>query len=59
VPQHLMFVLLMVTAVGYAVPLGQSDVVGVKRVLTQMLVTGRLEWICSHETLLVKSPKPA
>jgi len=54
-----LFVLLMVTAVGYAVPLGQSDVVGVKRVLTQMLVTGRLEWICSHETLLVKSPKPA
>ena len=42
-PRHLMFVLLVVIAVGYAVPLGHSEVVGVKRVLTQMPVTGRLE----------------
>jgi hypothetical protein len=42
-PRHLMFVLLVVIAVEYAVPLGHSEVVGVKRVLTQMPVTGRLE----------------
>ena len=42
-PRHLMFVLLAVTAVGYAIPLGHSEVVGVRRVLTQMPVTGRLE----------------
>jgi hypothetical protein len=42
-PRHLMFVLLVVIAVGYAVPLGHSEVVGVRRVLTQMPVTGRLE----------------
>src|SRR6059036_1343410 len=42
-PRHLMFVLLMVVAVGYAVPPGHSEVVGVKRVLTQIPVTGRLE----------------
>jgi len=37
-----MFLLLVVTAVGCAVPQGHSEVVGVKRVLTQMQVTGRL-----------------
>jgi len=37
-----MFLLLVVTAVGCAVPQGHSEVVGVKRVLTQMPVTGRL-----------------
>jgi hypothetical protein len=42
-PRHLMFVLLVVLAVGYAVPLGHSEVVGAKRVLTQMPVIGRLE----------------
>ena len=42
-PRHLMFVLLVVIAVGYAIPLGHSEVVGVRRVLTQMPVTGRLE----------------
>ena len=42
-PRHLRFVLLVVIALGYAVSLGHSEVVGVKRVLTQMLVTGRLE----------------
>ena len=42
-PRHLVFVLLVVIAVGYAVPLGHSEVVGVRRVLTQMPVTGRLE----------------
>ena len=41
-PRHLMFLLLVVTAVGCAVPQGHSEVVGVKRVLTQMPVTGRL-----------------
>ena len=41
-PRHLMFLLLVVTAVGCAVPQGHSEVVGVKRVLTQMQVTGRL-----------------
>lgn len=42
-PRHLMFLLLVVIAVEYAVPPGHSEVVGVKRVLTQMTVTGRLE----------------
>ena len=42
-PRHLMFGLLVVIAVESAVPLGHSEVVGVKRVLTQMPVTGRLE----------------
>src|SRR5262245_13029401 len=42
-PRHLLCGLLMVIVVGYAVPLGHSEVVGVKRVLTQMPVTGRLE----------------
>jgi len=42
-PRHLMFVLLVVIAAEYAVPLGHSEVVGMKRVLTQMPVTGRLE----------------
>jgi hypothetical protein len=42
-PRHLMFVLLVVIAVEYAVPLGHSEVVGVKRMLTQMPVMGRLE----------------
>ncbi len=41
-PRHLMFLLFVVIAVGCAVPLGHSEVVGVKRVLTQMPVTGRL-----------------
>ncbi len=40
-PRHLMFLLLVVTAVGCAVPQGHSEVVGVKRVLAQMPVTGR------------------
>jgi hypothetical protein len=39
-PRHLMFGLLVV---GYAVSLGHSEVVGAKRVLTQIPVTGRLE----------------
>jgi hypothetical protein len=42
-PRHLIFALLMVIVVGYAVPPGHSEVVGGKRVLTQMPVTGRLE----------------
>src|SRR5215475_6438068 len=42
-PRHLMFVLLVVIAVGYTVSLGHSEVVGAKRVLTQIPVTGRLE----------------
>ena len=41
-PRYLMFLLLVVVVVGCAVPLGHSEVVGVKRVLTQMPVTGRL-----------------
>jgi hypothetical protein len=41
-PRHLTFLLLVVIAVGCAVPLGHSEVVEVKRVLTQMPVTGRL-----------------
>ena len=41
-PRHLMFLVLVVAAVGCAVPQGHSEVVGVKRVLTQMPVTGRL-----------------
>ena len=41
-PRHLMFLLFVVIAVGCAVPQGHSEVVGVKRVLTQMPVTGRL-----------------
>jgi len=42
-PRHLMFALLVVLAVGYMVAPGHSEVVGIKRVLTQMPVTGRLE----------------
>ena len=41
-PRHLMFLLLVVLVVGCTVALGHSEVVGVKRVLTQMPVTGRL-----------------
>ena len=41
-PRHLLFLLLVVTAVGCAVPQGHSEVVEVKRVLAQMPVTGRL-----------------
>jgi hypothetical protein len=42
-PRHLMFLPLMVITMGCVVPLGHSEVVGVKRVLTQMPVTGRLK----------------
>jgi hypothetical protein len=38
-----MFLLLMVIAAGFAIPLGHSEVVGVKHVLAQMPVVGRLE----------------
>ena len=43
IPRHLIFVLLVALAVGYDVLPGYSEAVGVKRVLTQMPVTGRLE----------------
>jgi hypothetical protein len=42
-PRHLMFLLLVVLAVGCAVPLGHSEVVGVRHVLRQIPVAGRLE----------------
>ena len=44
-PRHLMFLLLVVLAVGGAVPLGHSEVVGVRHVLRlrQIPVAGRLE----------------
>ena len=41
-PRHLMCVLLVVIAVDVALPLGPSEAVGVKRVLTQMPVEGHL-----------------
>ena len=41
--RHLMFLLLVVLAVGGAVPLGHSEVVGVRHVLRQISVAGRLE----------------
>ena len=41
-PRHLMYVLLVVIAVDVALPLGPSEAVGVKRVLTQMPVEGHL-----------------
>ena len=43
-PRPRMSLLLVVLAVGYAVPLGHSEAVGVRRVLTQIPVTGRLEY---------------
>ena len=43
-PRHLIFVLLVVLAVGYAVIPGYSEVIGVRHVLTQIPVTGRLEY---------------
>jgi hypothetical protein len=42
-PRHLRFLLLGVIAVGGAIPLGHSEVVRVRHVLTQIPVTGRLE----------------
>jgi hypothetical protein len=42
-PRHLIFVLLVVIVVGYAVLPGHSEVVEVQRMLTQMPVMGRLE----------------
>src|SRR5215813_10840352 len=42
-PRHLMFLLLVVLAVGCAVPLGYSEVMGVRHVLRQIPVAGRLE----------------
>ena len=42
-PRHLMFLLLVVITVGCAVPLGHSEVVGVRHVLRQIPVAGRLE----------------
>ena len=42
-PRHLMLLLLVVLAVGCAVPLGYSEVVGVRHVLRQIPVAGRLE----------------
>jgi hypothetical protein len=41
-PRHLICALLVVIAVEVALPLGPSEVVGVKRVLTQMPVEGHL-----------------
>jgi hypothetical protein len=41
-PQRLMFTLLVVLAVGFAIPLGHSETVRVKHVLTQMPVEGHL-----------------
>ena len=42
-PRHLMFLLLMVITIGWAVPLGHSEVVEVRHVLRQIPVAGRLE----------------
>jgi hypothetical protein len=42
-PRPLVFLLLVVIAVGWAVPLGHSEVVGVGQMLRQMPVAGRLE----------------
>src|SRR5262249_27267332 len=42
-PRHLMFLLLVVLAVGCAVPLGHSEVVGMRHVLRQIPVAGPLE----------------
>ena len=41
-PRHLMFVLLVAIVVAFAIPLGHSEAVGVKHVLTQMPVEGHL-----------------
>ena len=42
-PRYLMFLLLVALAVGCAVPLGYSEVMGVRHVLRQIPVAGRLE----------------
>src|SRR5215467_2241387 len=42
-PRHLMFLLLMVLTMGCVVPLGHSEVVGLRHVLRQIPVAGRLE----------------
>jgi hypothetical protein len=42
-PRHLLCLLLVVITVGCAVPLGHSEVMGVRHVLRQIPVAGRLE----------------